>query len=127
MSLPLVSKRLRAASLALPALVALSTTELRAATADEFATTATYVCRASLPGEGPSAKMLDEPTLLACKPLAVSMRMDDGSVRTIGNVAAKPAAGPDFSHALTPGQINEAYERWYEHTLGIDPAIVHSS
>jgi len=126
-SLSLASKRLCAATLAVPALVAVTTPTLRAATTDEFATTATYVCRASLPGEGPSAKMLDEPTLLACKPLAVSLRMPDGSMRTIGNVAAKPAAAPDFSHALTPGQIDEAYERWYERTLGIDPAIVHSS
>ena len=56
----------------------------------------------------------------------VSMRMNDGSMKMIGAVTSKALPGPDFSHALTPQQVNQAYNAWLERALDIDPAVRHS-
>jgi predicted GNAT family N-acyltransferase len=71
--------------------------------------------------------MMDSATTLVCRPIAVAIRGDDGKLRTIGNVAAKPVRGPDLSQALTPQQIDGAYMRWLEKVLNIDPQVYHSS
>jgi hypothetical protein len=87
---------------------------------------ATMICRPAQPGESAAAKMIDGGTPLVCRPFAVSMHMNDGSLKTIGSVTAKPMSGPDFSHALTPQQLNDVYNRWVEKALNIDPATRNS-
>lgn len=87
---------------------------------------ATYVCRQAAADETATAKMMGSSTSLVCRPIAVSMRMSDGSLKTIGNGAVTPMSGPDFSQALTPQQVNAAYNRWLRKELDIDPATRHS-
>jgi hypothetical protein len=93
----------------------------------EAPTMSTFVCRASLPQETPTAKMMDSSTTLVCRPIAVAVRGGDGKLRTIGNVTAKPVPGPDLSQALTPQQVDTTYMRWLEKFLNIDPQVYHSS
>jgi hypothetical protein len=77
-------------------------------------TEATYVCRQANTDENATARMVSNSTMLVCRPIAVSMRMPDGSTKIIGDVRAKPQPGPDFSKALTPGQIQEECAKWLE-------------
>ena len=106
------------------ALVALAT----AAGADPAPQTpmATLLCRPALPTETATAQMLQSSSLLVCKPFAVTVHMNDGSLRTIGSVSVRPQAGPDFSNAVTPQQFNTAYNDWVLKTLRIDPTTLHS-
>jgi hypothetical protein len=97
-----------------------------AGTDGEASTMSTFVCRESLPSEAPTAKMMVSGTELVCRPIAVAIRGDDGKLRTIGNVTAKPVPGPDLSRALTPQQIDGAYMRWLEKVLNVDPQVYHS-
>jgi hypothetical protein len=90
-------------------------------------TMATFICRAALTGEKPSAQMMANSAPLVCKPFAVSVQMDDGSLKTIGNVTAKPQPGPNFSGALTVQQANAAYHAWVLKTFHIDPATEHTN
>jgi hypothetical protein len=114
-----------AAALAVPVVLMAASRALQSQTAGP-PMSATLVCRPALANEAASAKMVASATLLVCRPLAISMRMSDGSMKTIGSAAVKPQPGPDFSKALTAEQINEAYNRWVERTLHIDPAVAHS-
>jgi hypothetical protein len=117
------------ASLVAASSVALAATSAPfAAEADgEVPTMSTFVCRESLPNEMPTAKMMDSATTLVCRPIAVAIRGDDGKMRTIGNVMAKPVSAPDFSKALTPQETDDAYTRWLEKFLNIDHQVYHSS
>jgi hypothetical protein len=54
------------------------------------------------------------------------MHMSDGSLKTIGNVTSTAMASPDFSQALTPQQVNAAYNHWLQKALDIDPAVRNS-
>jgi hypothetical protein len=92
----------------------------------EAPTMSTFACRESLPHEAPTAKMMDSPTTLVCRPIAVAIRSGDGELRTIGNVTARPVPGPDFSRALTPQQVDSTYTQWLEKFLNIDPQVYHS-
>ena len=93
---------------------------------DATATMSTFVCRESLPSEAPTAKMVNSPTTLVCRPLVYTIRGEDGTMRTIGTASAKVPLGPDLSKALTPQQFETAYSQWLERTLKIDPQIIHS-
>jgi hypothetical protein len=77
-------------------------------------TDATYICRQAYADEAATARMVSNSATLVCRPIAVSMRMADGSMKIIGDVKAKPQPGPDFSKALTPGQVQEECTRWLE-------------
>jgi len=81
---------------------------------------ATLLCRPALANETAVAKMVESSTTLVCKPFAVRMRMRDGSMKVIGNAAAKAQPGPDLSGALTPQQVNAACVRWIEETFHVD-------
>jgi hypothetical protein len=70
--------------------------------------------------------MIASSTSLVCRPIAVSMHMSDGSLKRIGNVTITPMSGPDFSKALTPHQVEAAYNRWIEKALDIDPITRHT-
>jgi len=107
--------------------LAAATAPFAAAADGEIPTMSTFVCRESLPSETPTAKMMDSATTLVCRPIAVAVRGDGGKMRTIGNVTAKPVSAPDFSKALTPQQTDDAYTRWLEKFLNIDPQVYHSS
>jgi hypothetical protein len=87
---------------------------------------ATFICRPASADESANARMVHDSTSLVCRPIAVTMHMSNGSMKTIGNVKATALAGPDFSHALTPQQINAAYNHWVEKALDIDPETRHS-
>jgi hypothetical protein len=93
---------------------------------ESFANSATLICRPALATEAANAKMMVDTTSLVCRPLAVAMRMSDGSMKTIGSVTSKAMPGPDFSHALTAQQVNAAYNRWVEKALDIDPETRHA-
>ncbi len=86
---------------------------------------ATFVCRPAATSEAPSAKMIASATLLVCEPLAITLPMSDGSMKTIGSTTAKPRPGPDLTGALTPQQVQTAYNRWLLKTLDIDPIDEH--
>jgi hypothetical protein len=111
-----------AAILAIPIALAVLGTTVWAQAQSMAGKPATMICRPAIAGEAAAAKMIDGGTLLVCRPFAVAMHMDNGSLKTIGSVTAKAMPGPDFSHALTPQQFNEAYNRWLEKALKIDPA-----
>jgi hypothetical protein len=115
-----------AAILALPVTLAALGTAVRAQTESYGPKSATFVCRPALPSETATAKMVVTSIALVCKPIAVSMHMSDGSMRTIGNVSSRAIAAPDFSGALTPQQINAAYNHWVEKALDIDPETKHT-
>jgi hypothetical protein len=114
-----------------PAALALLVTSLALAAAAGAQSTApsmaTFICREALTGEKPSAQMMATSVPLVCKPFAVSVQMDDGSLKTIGNVTAKPQPGPNFAGALTVQQANAAYHAWVLKTFLIDPATEHTN
>jgi hypothetical protein len=91
-----------------------------AQTATQTPKEATLICRQAHGDEPATAKMLSASTTLVCRPIAISMRMDDGSLKIIGDVTAAPQAGPDFSRALTPQQFQEACAKWLEHVFFIN-------
>jgi hypothetical protein len=47
-------------------------------------------------------------------------------MRVIGNVSSHAIPAPDFSRALTPQQVNAAYNQWLLKALDIDPATAHT-
>jgi hypothetical protein len=75
---------------------------------------ASLICRQAYPDETPTARSLATSTTLVCRPIAISMRMSDGSMKIIGSVGAKPQPGPDLSKALTPQQVQEACAKWLD-------------
>jgi len=87
---------------------------------------ATYICRPALASESASATMITSSTALVCRPFAVTVHADDGSLRTIGSVTAKPMLEPNFANALTPQQVSDVYNRWLERALDIDPQTRHT-
>lgn len=115
-----------AALIVFPLALATFATGAVAQTDNSFANSATYVCRPALADESVSAKMVNNSMSLVCRPIAVELRMRDGSMKTIGNVTSRAVSAPNFSHALTPEQVNAAYNQWVERALGIDPATRHS-
>jgi len=112
--------------LAFPVALAAFATSVPAQTESLVPKAATFICRPSLSDETANAKMMVATTTLVCQPFAVSMHMSDGSMKTIGNVTATAITGPDFSHALTPQQVNAAYNHWVEKALDIDPETRHA-
>jgi hypothetical protein len=92
----------------------------------DFPTSATLICRPAATDENATAKVMATSGLLVCRPFAASMHMSDGTLKVIGDVRVATPSGPDFSHALSPQQINAAYNSWLEKALDIDPAIRHS-
>jgi hypothetical protein len=115
-----------AAAIGLPLALAAFGTAVWAQTARLAPDAATYVCRQALPDETASAKMVVSSTSLVCRPIAVAMHMSDGSMRVIGNVSSHAIPAPDFSRALTPQQVNAAYNQWLLKALDIDPATAHT-
>lgn len=119
--------RRHVAALALPlALLAVGTTVL-AQTAMHPAKMATMICRPAQSGETANAATIGTTTELVCEPFAMSMRMSDGTMMTIGNVTVKANPGPDFSGALTAQQAKAAYNKWVLQTFHIDPAREHTN
>ncbi len=114
---------LRGGSALAAAMAVLASTGAIANASDDMTT---MVCREAHAGEKPTAKMVGSSTALVCKPFAVSMKMSDGKLKTIGSVRVKAASGPDLTGALTADQINAAYVKWLEARLSIDPATEHS-
>jgi len=98
----------------------------RAQSEADLPTSATLICRPAAADESGTAKVMATSALLVCRPFAVSMHMNDGSLKVIGNVRVAAAPAPDFSHAFTAQQINAAYNSWLEKALDIDPAVRHS-
>jgi hypothetical protein len=115
-----------AAALGISLTLASAGTVVWAQTAAVEPNAATYICRPALANETASAKMMVSSTSLVCRPFAVSMHMSDGSLKTIGNVTSTAMASPDFSQALTPQQVNAAYNHWLQKALDIDPAVRNS-
>jgi hypothetical protein len=109
-------------------IIALIATGAYASAQDDsvFPTSATLICRPATAGENATAKVMATSGLLVCRPFAVSMHMNDGTLKVIGNVRVAATSGPDFSHALTPQQVNAAYNSWLEKALDIDPETRHS-
>jgi hypothetical protein len=118
----LTSTARRYAAIAFPVALAAFATAVWAQPEPPAPNAGTLICRPALASETATAKMVATPTLLVCKPIAVSMHMSDGSMKTIGSVTAKPMSAPDFSQALTPQQATEAYNHWIEKALDIDPS-----
>ena len=118
MSLP-ISRGNVAALIVSLTLLALGTAVF-AQTAMDGAQMATLICRPALASETANATMTKSSTQLVCEPFAVSMRMSDGSMKTIGSTTAKASAGPDFSGALTAQQSNAAYNKWVMQTFHIE-------
>ena len=106
-----------AAALSLP-FFALAATAY-AQTSSSNSMMASYICRPVTSGESSNAKMGDQGTALVCHPFAVRLHMDNGSMKVIGNVTAKPMSGPDFSKALTVDQANEAWNNWVQEKLRV--------
>ena len=86
---------------------------------------ATMLCRPALSSETSNATFTSTSTSLICRPVAVAMHMSNGSMKVIGSVKAR-ASSPDFSGALTPAQVNSAFNRWVQTTMHIDPATEHT-
>ena len=112
--------RRAAAMLGLLAAVAGSSLSGVAQTTSQAPLEASLICRQAHADEAVTAKMVATSMTLVCRPIAVSMRMSDGSMKIIGNATAKPQSGPNFSKALTPQQMQEACEKWLETVFHID-------
>lgn len=81
---------------------------------------ANLLCRRTIGAEIGNAKMIQDSVLLVCRPIAINMRMSDGSMKTIGSVSANPISGPNFSNPVSPARYQEAYNTWVERTFHID-------
>jgi hypothetical protein len=90
-----------AALLSMPG-VALAQT---AAMHDDTAMHASTVCRAAVVGEKPNAMMTGDSKGMICKSLAKEM--------SAGHM------GPDLSNALTPAQIDAAWQKWLHSVIVI--------
>jgi hypothetical protein len=108
------------ALLGLSAALAASSLSVVAQTTNHVPMEASLICRQARADETVTARMVSTSMTLVCRPIAVSMRMSDGSMKIIGDVTAKPQSGPDFSKALTPQQMQEACEKWLETVFHID-------
>jgi hypothetical protein len=82
-------------------------------------TEATYICRPVVANETGDARMMKSGTQLTCRAFAVAMKMSNGTLKVIGNVTARPVAGPNLSKALTTQQINDAWSNWIVDTFQI--------
>lgn len=80
---------------------------------------ASYICRPVIGSETANARMNSQGTALLCRPFAVGLRMDDGSMKVIGNVTSRPIPGPAYSKALTAQQVNDAWNSWIEEKFQI--------
>jgi hypothetical protein len=108
------------AALGLLAALAGPSTSVIAQTTPQSPKEATYICRQPVANEPVTAKMVSGSTTLVCRPLAINMRMSDGTMKTIGNATVTPQQGPDFSKALTPQQFQQACETWLERVFFIN-------
>ena len=108
------------AMLGLSAALAASSLSVVAQTTSQAPMEANLICRQAHADEAVTARMVSTSTTLVCRPIAISMRMSDGSMKIIGDVTAKPQSGPNFSKALTPQQMQEACEKWLEAVFHID-------
>ncbi|GAC1426654.1 MAG: hypothetical protein NVSMB5_21260 [Candidatus Velthaea sp.] len=107
---------------ALTALLALPLTASAADTDMDSANAANsnygvVVCRVAKSGEKINARMVNRATSLVCKPID-----PQGSMATIAMVKAKSPSkfGPNLSAALTPDQVNRAWQRYIDKTFMID-------
>jgi hypothetical protein len=108
--------RVIAASLVVTLAAALAALTLQARAADEA--TATYICRPAAAG-GPSNAKMTAGATLECHVVSMALKMSNGKMETIGQASSHMEHGPDLSHALTPGQINDAYVKWIEAMFNI--------
>ena len=118
-----ISKKIRyrvSAMLGLSVALAAASPSVIAQTSSQLPLEATLICRRAHADEAATARMTATSTTLVCRPIAVSMRASDGSMKLIGDVTAKPQSGPNFTKALTPAQMQEACEKWLETVFHID-------
>jgi len=112
-----VTRDLRVLTMLLTLTVIISTVVVfsaRARAADD-ASNLVYVCRPVTAGETSNAQMTAASgTALECHPVSMTLKLSDGSLRTIGIASANSRKGPDLSTALTPGQVNDAWVDWLE-------------
>ena len=81
---------------------------------------AMYVCRAAIDGENGNAQMTSGAgTTLVCRQVSATLKMSSGALKTIGRVTATSSNGPDLSNAITPGQINDAWVKYFAETFHI--------
>ena len=84
-------------------------------------TSQTYVCHAVVAGESANARMtVSSNAALTCRPINIALKMSNGSMRTIGHVGSKMTKGPDYSSALTPAQINDAWVKFIETAFSVN-------
>ena len=95
----------------------------QSAPAQTSSSMATLVCRPAASDETATAKMVGSGQTLICRPLEMTLKMSDGSVRTIGEAKPTNASGPDLKNALTPKAINDAWVEYLTKTFN----ITHSS
>jgi hypothetical protein len=79
-----------------------------------------YICRPVVGTETGNAKMTAaSETALECKPVSLKLKMSTGTMETIGHVSATSPTGPNYSGALTPAQINDAWVKYIEQTFHV--------
>jgi hypothetical protein len=109
-TVPLLAAVVSAVAVALPA---------PARAADEPAMM--YICRPVASGEAGNAKMTAaSETALKCKPVGLKLKMSTGTMETIGHVSVTSSSGPNYSGALTPAQINDAWVKYIEATFHVE-------
>jgi hypothetical protein len=87
--------------------------------ADE-ASTMEYICRPVVAGETGNAKMTAaSETTLKCKPVSLALKMSTGTMHMIGHVTATSPTGPNYTGALTPAQLNDAWVKYIEETFHV--------
>jgi hypothetical protein len=81
----------------------------------------TYICHAAGTGETPNARMTGSAaTALSCHLVVIEARMSNGSLHTIGRVGTKMMKAPDYSSALTPAQINDAWVKFIDTAFSVN-------
>jgi hypothetical protein len=86
--------------------------------ADDSATT--YICHPATGGATANAEMKNTSTALVCHAVSLELHMSSGKMRVIGTVTSKPASSPDFSNALTPAQVNDAWAHYVMTTFNVE-------
>ena len=81
---------------------------------------ATYICHPAADGQTANAEMKNTSTALVCHAVSLELHMSSGKMRVIGTVSAKPATSPDFSNALTPAQVNDAWAHYIMTTFNVE-------